>query len=301
MNPFNFYKINAIRLIEKAITYGKMIKFSHTLFALPFALSAIVLASRKYIISFIDIFLIIIAMAGARSAAMGFNRIVDAKVDKKNPRTKNREIPSEKLKVLSAVIFVAISSALFIFASFLLSWLCFFLSFPVLVLLFAYSFTKRFTWLCHIYLGLAISLAPIGAWLALTKGFSWHIILLSLALLTYIAGFDILYSLQDINFDRKEGLLSIPTRFGIAKSLFIAKILHVASFFFLLLIYPAFGMNKIYFTTVIIIGSLFAVEHLLVKNGSLKHINIAFFHVNTLIAIILFAGIFADTIIIIKS
>jgi 4-hydroxybenzoate polyprenyltransferase len=283
------------KIIERVTTYGKMIKFSHTLFALPFALSAAVLAAKKYSINIVDILLIITAMAGARSAAMGFNRIVDAKIDKKNIRTKNREIPSGELSSLSVFSFILISSFVFIISAYFLSKQCFYLSFPALAILFFYSYTKRFTWLCHIFLGFGIGLAPIGAWLSIAKSFSFSITPLSMALLTYIAGFDILYSLMDIDFDKKEKLFSIPSRFGVKRSLYIARFLHFISFCFLFSLYFIFNMGYIYIAAFIIIGGLFIAEHMLIKKDNLKYINIAFFHVNSAISIILFLGILIDS------
>ena len=274
-----------------------MIKFSHTVFALPFALSAVILAQRRHQMIISDIFWILLAMIGARSSAMGFNRIADAKFDTKNPRTSKRDIPSGRLSLSSAIVFVILFSGLFIFSSAMLGKLCFYLSFPILVVLFSYSYTKRFTWLSHIYLGFAISLAPAGAWIALAKTFSWSILILSLALMTYIAGFDILYACQDIKFDKDEGLFSIPAHFGVKKALIIASIIHLASFCFFFLIYFVFDMNLMYFLTVVIIGLLLIVEHRLVKPDDLSNINLAFFHVNTLISITLFLGILADELV----
>jgi len=282
--------------LERILTYGRMIKFSHTVFALPFALSAVILAQRYYPIILSDIFWILIAMVGARSAAMGFNRIADAGFDAKNPRTLNREIPSGRLSLASAKIFVIIFSGLFVFASWMLGRLCFLCSFPVLAILFSYSYTKRFTWAAHLYLGFAISLAPIGAWIALSKTFSWEILLLSSALMTYIAGFDILYACQDIDFDKKEKLFSIPVSFGIRNALFIAGLLHSLSFGFFFLIFFAFDMQIIYLITVFIIGILFVIEHRLVHPDDLSHINIAFFHINSLVSVLLFIGVLADEI-----
>jgi 4-hydroxybenzoate polyprenyltransferase len=281
-------------LTERIRVYGTMIRFSHTIFALPFALSAVVLACREHSLGFGNIFWILTAMVGARSAAMGFNRIADAEIDAKNPRTSNREIPSGKLSSNSAILFVIAFSAIFIFASAMLGKICFYLSFPVLAVLFAYSYTKRFTWMSHLYLGFAISLAPLGAWVAVAQNFSWAILLLSLALMTYIAGFDILYACQDAEFDRKQGLFSIPARFGIKYALWIAKILHFCSFCFFVGIWAAFDMNLIYLLTVLLIGCLFILEHRLVKPNDLKHINLAFFHVNSMISVILFIGVLAD-------
>lgn len=286
-----------MRLLEQFLAYGKTIKFSHTIFALPFALSAIALAHRHHPISITHLFWILIAMIGARSSAMGFNRIADARFDTKNPRTSKREIPLGRLSLFSAKMFVTLFSIIFIFAAAMLGKTCLYLSFPVLALLFSYSYTKRFTWLSHFYLGFAISLAPLGAWIALTNTFSWPVILLSLTLLTYIAGFDILYACQDTGFDTKEGLFSIPARFGIQKALLISSVSHVFSFLFLFLIFIAFDMKIIYLVTIIVIGLLLIVEHKLVKPGDLSNINIAFFHVNSSISIILFVGILADELV----
>ena len=284
-------------MLERILTYGRMIKFSHTVFALPFAFSAVILAQRRHQMIISDIFWILLAMIGARSSAMGFNRIADAKFDTKNPRTSKRDIPSGRLSLSSAVVFVIFFSGLFIFSSAMLGKLCFYLSFPMLVVLFSYSYTKRFTWLSHIYLGFAISLAPAGAWIALAKSFSWSILILSFALMTYIAGFDILYACQDIEFDKDEGLFSIPAHFGVKKALIIASIIHLASFCFFFLIYFVFDMNLMYFFAVVIIGILLIIEHRLVKPDDLSNVNFAFFHVNSLISITLFMGVLADELV----
>ena len=283
-----------MRPLEQFLAYGKTIKFSHTIFALPFALSAVILAYRHHPISLTHLFWILIAMIGARSSAMGFNRIADARFDAKNPRTSKRELPSGRLSLTSAKMFVILFSFIFIFAAAMLGKICLYLSFPVLALLFSYSYTKRFTWFSHFYLGFVISLAPLGAWIALTNTFSLPIILLSLTLLTYIAGFDILYACQDTGFDIKEELFSIPARFGIQKALLISSISHVFSFLFLFLIFIAFDMKIIYLAAIIVIGLLLVVEHKLVKPCDLSNVNIAFFHVNSAISIILFVGILAD-------
>lgn len=281
-------------LINGVLTYGRMIKFSHTVFALPFALSAVILAMRYHQVNLRDILWILIAVIGARSSAMGFNRIADAGLDSKNNRTSKRAIPSGKLSLTSAKMFVIIFSFIFIFAAAMLGSLCFYLSFPVLVLLFFYSYTKRFTCLSHLYLGFVISLAPLGAWIALTNSFFWPVMLISFGLMTYIAGFDILYACQDIDFDKKEGLFSIPARFGVKRALLISSILHVLSFMFFFSIYIAFDMNSIYLCAVVIIGILFIVEHRLVNPFDLSRVNVAFFHVNSIISITLFAGVLAD-------
>jgi 4-hydroxybenzoate polyprenyltransferase len=275
-------------------TFGRMIKFSHTVFALPFALAAVVLANRVSPLTFGRLLWLLVAMVGARSAAMGFNRIADAGLDKKNPRTAGREIPSGKLSMGAAVIFVILFSGLFILAASMFGRLCLYLSVPVLLILFSYSYTKRFTVLCHIYLGLTISLAPLGTWIALTGGFHWPILLMSLALMTYIAGFDVLYACQDIAFDRKEGLYSIPVRFGPARALAMARWLHGLSLVFFVWLFFAFQMGPVYLVSVGIIALLMFIEHRLVKPEDLSRINIAFFHMNSLISLTLFLGVLAD-------
>ena len=282
-------KIHSI--LSKLELYGRMIKFSHTIFALPFAFSAVILASRDHSLTFGTFVFIILAMVGARSAAMGFNRLVDAGMDEKNPRTRMREIPAGKLSRNAAVVFIVLSSALFVFSAAMLGKLCFYLSFPVLFLLLFYSYTKRFTFFCHIYLGFVISLSPLGAWVAVTNTLTFPVFLLSLALLTNIAGFDILYACQDVEFDRKEELFSIPSRLGVQKALVLSSLLHGVTFACFVLMSVAFDMGPAYLVTVLVIGVLLVVEHKLVKPDDLSHVHIAFFHINSILSLVLITGI----------
>jgi 4-hydroxybenzoate polyprenyltransferase len=281
-------------MIDKILSFGKMIKFSHTVFALPFALSAVILALQQYTIHVWDIIWIILAMVGARSAAMGFNRIVDSLFDAKNPRTAQRAIPSGEISREQSIVFVIAFSLLFLFSSANLSIICLYCGMPVLLLLFMYSYAKRFTSLCHIYLGFVISLAPMGAWIAITKNFDWPILVVSLALLTHISGFDIIYACQDYNFDRNQGLFSIPVRYGIETALYISLFLHILCFLSFVTIYFLFDMNVIYILAVIIIGVALLIEHLIVKPDNLSHIPIAFFNINSAISLVFFAGIAGD-------
>lgn len=276
---------------EKLLVYGRMIKFSHTLFALPFALSAVVMAFESHPFSLWDLFWILMAMVGARSAAMGFNRIADAEMDQKNPRTAAREIPSGILSKKESRFFVAASSLVFILSAAMLSRLCFILSFPVLFFLFFYSYTKRFTPHCHLFLGFAISLAPAGAWVAITGTLSIGVVFLSLGLLTYIAGFDILYACQDIDFDKKEGLFSLPSKMGAKKAMRVSALLHGLAFIFLLAMYLSFGMHPVFLIFLAVIGLLLITEHYLVRPHDLTHIHIAFFHINSLVSVLLFIGV----------
>ena len=296
LKNFNF-NAPARQILDKVLIYGRMIKFSHTIFALPFVLSAVVLAGRSHAITVTAVFWVVVAAVSARSAAMGFNRIADESFDRANPRTKAREIPSGRLSRTAAIWFVVFFSLMFVLAAGMLGRLCLWFSVPVLLVLFGYSYTKRFTRWCHVYLGFAISLAPMGAWIAITNTFSVGILSLSLALLTYIAGFDIIYACQDTDFDQSQGLFSLPSQAGVRTALFLSSLLHVLSFGFFLGVYVLFDLGPVYLATVLIIGGLFVVEHRLVNPEDLKHIDVAFFHVNSVISVLLFAGIVADEVV----
>lgn len=285
-----------LSLKNKIFIYGRMIKFSHTIFALPFALSAVALAWQHQAPSALALIWILLAMVGARSAAMGFNRIVDADIDAKNQRTAVREIPAGILSKGQAITFVVLSAALFVFAAWMLSPLCFYLSFPVLGLLLFYSYTKRFTKYCHLYLGVAIGLAPMGAWVAITGSLSWTVVLLSLALMTYIAGFDILYACQDIEFDQNENLFSLPSKIGAKNAMRISSVLHVLTIVLLLGMYATGDLHPVFLAFLGIIASLLVVEHWLVKPDDLSHIHVAFFHMNSIISVLLLTGVLVQGI-----
>ncbi len=285
--------------------YLRMIKFSHTIFALPFAGIAVVEVyywnidkdSKLFYTSEIvyKVLGVLVCMVSLRSAAMGFNRIVDWKFDKENPRTKNREIPSGKISLRNASIFVILFSIIFVLSAFLINPLAGILSPIAILITFGYSYTKRFTYLCHYILGFAIGLAPIGVWIALTSSISIEAILISIALWFYIAGFDILYSIMDIEFDQKKDLFSIPSRFGIPISLWIARINHMISFIAMIGLGIMFQFKWIYFIAIVVVLFLFLIEHYLVQK-SLNNIPIAFFHINSFISTILFFGLLFDRI-----
>ena len=286
----------ASALTRQIADFGRMIKFSHTVFALPFALSAVVLAHRDNVVSLPVFFWILVAMVSARSAAMGFNRIVDARFDRLNPRTADRHIPAGTVSWLSAILFVSGFSLAFILASAMISNLCFWLSMPVLVILFFYSYTKRFTSLSHLYLGMSISLAPLGAWIAVTGRFEPAILILCTALLTYIAGFDILYACQDVQFDREIGLYSIPSRLGVKAAFHISSILHVATFISLMALFIVFDLGMAYLLALAIICVLLVFQHRVIRPHDLAHIELAFFHANSAISMLLFLGILGDAL-----
>lgn len=284
-------KTAASALLSGIATYSKMIKLSHTIFALPFALSGLILAHKVKPVTTEMVLWIIIAMAGGRSAAMGFNRIADADIDAENPRTAMREIPAGRITRGEALVFIIFSSALLVFAAFMLSWICFWLSFPLLVILFLYSYTKRFTWLAHIYLGFAIGLAPVAVWIAIAGTPVSSVILLAVALMTHIAGFDILYACQDAGFDRGKGLHSIPARFGVKNSFRISAVLHIMSVILLSSIYFTGGFGIYYFIFIAVIAVLYIIEHRLVRPDDISNIDIAFFHINSAISVLVFVTI----------
>ena len=252
------------------MAYGRMIKFSHSIFALPFAFSAVALAALETPLTPDVIVWIAVAMVGARSAAMGFNRLVDRRIDAENPRTAGRELPTGVISPVAVRVLVVLSSIVLIAASYQLNRLCFVLSPVALLIVFFYSYTKRFTWSTQLFLGLALSVAPIGGWIAVTGHLSPKILLLGGAVLFWVAGFDIIYATQDEAFDRSFGVYSIPQRFGISKSLWIARALHAIAFGLMLAAGRAFGLGSIYFVGVFVIGGLLVYEHRLVGPADLS-------------------------------
>lgn len=281
--------------LKSVHTYGRLIKFSHTIFALPFALAAVLFANKEHPVALSALWWILIAMAAARSAAMGFNRYADYEYDRLNPRTANRPHTSGEIGRSSVLLFVVISSAVFIVSAAFLGRLCLVLSIPVLCVLFFYSYTKRFTSFSHLFLGFSIGLAPLGAWIAVTGAMDARILALSFALMTYIAGFDILYACQDVEFDREARLFSLPSRWGIGRALRISSALHLLTFLCLLSLYFAFHLGRIYLAFLLVISSLLIVEHRLVRPDRIENVNFAFFHVNSAISVLLFLGVLADT------
>lgn len=265
----------------------EMIKFEHTLFALPFAFLGAILAANG-LPTLQQIIWITVAMVGARSAAMTFNRIVDRDIDAANPRTAGREIPSGKLSVGFAWAFLYISIGVFLLASYSLNWLTFALSPVALVVVLGYSYAKRVTAFAHIVLGLALAISPSAAWIAVRGSLNDETpLLLSLLVLMWTAGFDVLYACQDSDFDRKSGLHSIPARFGIARSLWIARLFHFQAFIVLLLLYLATGLGWPALVGVGLVGVLLIYQHTLVKANDLSRLNAAFFTTNAFVSVIL--------------
>ena len=269
----------------------QMIKFSHTLFALPFALLSAFLAAQGLPRTETLVF-ILLAMVGARSAAMTFNRIADRDIDALNPRTSRREIPSGVISVRWATLFCLLSIALFVFAASRLNRLCLLLAPVALVLVLGYSLTKRFTALSHLVLGLSLALAPVGAWLAVRGSFAWLPILIGLVVLFWVAGFDIIYSLQDEAFDRAQGLRSLPALLGARNALRISALFHAATFALLVGVVLVAHGGGIFYAGVLLAGLFLVRQHALVSPSDLSRVDGAFFTANGwLSVVVLVAGV----------
>ncbi|NKB68191.1 MAG: 4-hydroxybenzoate octaprenyltransferase [Candidatus Latescibacteria bacterium] len=284
-------------LLRAIAVYGRMIKFSHSVFALPFAFSGAALAAAHTGITVAQIGWISLAMVGARSAAMGFNRLVDRHQDAANPRTQNRELPQGAVSPLAVGLFVGVSALALIVAAYQLNPLCFYLSPLVLAVLFFYSLTKRFTWASHLVLGLSLGGAPLGAWIAVTGSFDPIPLLLCLGVLSWVAGFDIIYACQDHGFDAGTGLHSIPVRFGIARALHIARLLHIVFVVLLVLLGHWAALNFFYWLGVLMITGLLLYEHRLVRADDLSRLGTAFMTVNSIISLLFFAALLVDLLV----
>jgi 4-hydroxybenzoate polyprenyltransferase len=272
---------------KKLITALGMIKFEHTLFALPFAFLGAILAADG-LPDWRQLLWITLAMIGARSAAMTFNRIIDRKFDAENPRTANRELPSGRLSIGFAWMFLAASVVLFEFAAYYLNALTFQLSPVALLSVLGYSYAKRFTSFAHLILGWALAISPTAAWIAVRGTLDSEVpILLSVVVMMWTAGFDVMYACQDYEFDRKAGLRSIPARFGIRNSLWIARVFHIQAFVALLLFYAVTGLGWLALAGVGAFGALLIYQHTLVKANDLSRMNAAFFTTNAFVSVIL--------------
>jgi 4-hydroxybenzoate polyprenyltransferase len=285
------------RLLLAIITFGKMVKFSHTVFALPFALAAVALAAHGHGVTGAQIAAVLLAMVGARTAAMGFNRIVDRHIDAANPRTAGRELPTGKVSLPVAATLTVASAALFLAAAAWLGPLCLRLAPIVLLLVLGYSFTKRFTWLCHLFLGLAIGSAPAAAWIAVRGRLDAPALWLSVAVAAWIAGFDVLYALADRDFDRTAGIHSIPARFGVRVALVISAVLHAASVAALLVAGRAAGLGWIYLAGMAVVIVMLTWEHAILRPSDLSRLDVAFFNLNGYVSVIYFAATLADVLV----
>ena len=287
MRSVPYYLLSVSTLIKNTRLTLEMIKIEHTLFALPFAFLGAVLAAQG-LPTASQILWIVVAMVGARSTAMAFNRISDRSFDARNPRTASRALPAGLLSVGFVWMFTLISAALFLVAAAMLNRLTLILAPIALGSVVLYSFTKRWTQFSHIVLGWCLAIAPTGAWIAVRGEIGSSVpLLLSLVVLLWTAGFDILYACQDYEFDRREGLRSIPARFGIARALWIARSLHAAAFLALVWLFLVTGLGPIAFAGVIATGALLVYQHRLVRADDLQRLNAAFFTTNAFVSVIL--------------
>ncbi len=278
-------------MIKKIGVLYEAIKFEHTIFALPFAYLGMVLAARG-LPTIWQVMWITLAMVGARSFAMALNRLVDASQDALNPRTANRALPKRLLKPIEMLLFALASLALFAFSAWELNPLCLLLLPVALVFLVGYPYTKRFTWLCHLVLGLADGIAPIGGWIAVNPTISLANLLppllLGLAVAAWVGGFDLIYSCQDLDFDHQTGLHSIPVRFGVASALTLSTLTHILTIALLLIVGILLHLGLIYWAGLLIAAALLAYEHRLVSPTDLSKLNVAFFNMNGYIAVVVF-------------
>ena len=274
----------------------EMIKWEHSVFALPFAFCGAMLAARGWPSAW-QLLWIVVAMVSARSAAMAFNRYVDADIDAANPRTRSRALPAGILSKQFVGIFVIVASAIFVLAAAMLNRLTLFLSPIALGIVLLYSYTKRFTRWSHLVLGFALGVAPAAAWIAVRGSLDVRILLLTAVVTFWVAGFDVLYACQDYEFDNSFGLHSLPRHYGISRGLLIARTMHVAMLLLLIAVVVAFGLGKIAMAGVVAVALLLAYEHSLVSAGDLSKLNAAFFTMNGVIAVVLFVFVAADLLV----
>jgi len=278
--------------------YLRMIKFSHTLFAMPFALAALVVVAARYrhaiVITWQSVLLIAVAFSAMRSLAMAANRIFDRAIDARNPRTKGREIPAGILSTQAVAVFAVLSAVVLCASAYLLAPLAGVLALPAAAIVIGYSFAKRFTWLCHFWLGAAIGLAPMAVYIALLQRIQFEAVLMSVALMFYIAGFDILYALQDREFDRAEKLQSIPARFGIGAAMWVSRLSHILTLAAVAALIVALPLSPWSWFAFGLLAVLLFSEHYLVgstKNPRYEKIPIAFFHVNSAFSLVFLATV----------
>src|SRR5690349_17695146 len=270
-----------------------MIKWEHSIFALPFALCAAMLAAGGMPTA-AKLGWIVLCMVSARSAAMAFNRIADAQIDAANPRTAMRAIPAGALSFKFAAIFVAVACGLFVLGAAQLNRVTLYLSPVALAMVFFYSYTKRFTRWSHVVLGFALGMAPAAAWIAIRGSLDARILLLTAAVTFWVGGFDVLYACQDCDFDTNVGLHSVPRHYGIANALLLARVMHGTMLLFLIGVVVAFGLDKLAVAGVIVVAALITYEHSLVSAKDLSKLNAAFFTMNGIISVVLFLFVAAD-------
>lgn len=272
-----------------------LVMIEHTLFALPMALIGAVLASRGLPNLWV-LLLVALAFTGARTAAMGFNRLVDRRLDAANPRTAGRHLPSGQVTPGQAIGLISLAAVVYFLSAWLLNPLCFKLSPFVLALLLAYSYTKRFTWLCHLFLGICLGLAPVAGWLAVTGAWAWAPIVLGLGVVFWVAGFDTIYALQDVEFDRNRGLYSLPASLGRERAFRLSAFSHVLALALFVLTGILSGLGWPYYPLCLVVAGLLYWEHRLVDTDNLERIDFAFFKVNSAVSGVLLLAVIVGLI-----
>ncbi|MFZ5586383.1 MAG: 4-hydroxybenzoate octaprenyltransferase [Thermodesulfobacteriota bacterium] len=283
----------AANIVNSLRDFGELVKFSHTIFLFPFAMSAVVLAHGVRPVTLGVFFWVVVALVAARSAAMVMNRIADLKYDAMNPRTQDRPLVTGRVSRAQAWLWLAIACGVFVLAAWMLNPLCLTLSPLALIWVLGYSFSKRFTALCHLWLGAATALAPLGAWLAVTGRFDWGAVALALACAGWVAGFDVIYACQDIDFDRGQGLKSLPASTDLGRGLVYSRLLHALAFMGFLAVGWFFGLGGLYFIGVAGIGLILALEQALVARR-LANVPLAFFTLNGMVSVLYFVLLCLD-------
>ncbi len=279
-------------ILDKLLLLGELVKFEHTIFAIPFALVGLLLASPGWP-PWQTLGWVLLAMVGARTGAMAVNRLADHAIDAKNPRTAGRPLPSGRMSRPAVIAVIVLSFLLLALAAGMLNPLCLALSPLAMAWVSAYSLAKRFTAFSHLWLGASLALAPVGGWLAVTGSFALPPLAVAAAVLFWVAGFDILYSLQDMDFDRRQGLFSIPARFGVRDSLWFARAFHLAAFLLLLFLPGQETLGWPYLLGIVLGGALLLAEHTLVSERDLSRLDAAFFTANSFFAVIVLGGVVA--------
>lgn len=281
-------------VIKRIRDIAELVKFSHTVFLLPFAMSALVLANGVSPVTLPKLFYILVALVSARTAAMLANRLADRRFDAANPRTAGRHSVTGRVSPAVALAWLCASCALFVLAAAMLGRLCLLLSPVALVWVLGYSFAKRFTALCHLWLGSATALAPLGTWIAVTGGFDWRALLLAAAVSLWVAGFDVIYACQDIGFDQGQGLFSLPASLGLRRALWLSRAMHALAAAGFLALWPLFGLGRIYLAGALLVAAILVVEQVVVARRR-ADIPMAFFTLNGLVSVLYFFFLLADT------
>jgi 4-hydroxybenzoate polyprenyltransferase len=293
VTPWLNFRVGIVRSIGITL---EMIKWEHSIFALPFALTGAMLAASGWP-AWRQLLWIVVCMVSARSAAMAFNRLADHWLDAANPRTASRALPAGLLSRRFVIVFVTVSCAIFIFSATQLNRLTLLLSPIALAIILLYSYTKRFTSFSHLVLGLALGVAPAAAWIAVRGSLDIRILILTAAVTLWVGGFDILYACQDYDYDRKAGLFSIPRSVGLRRALLLARILHLQALILLAAVVLVFGLGSVAAAGLLVVGALLAYEHTLVRPNDLSRMNAAFFTMNGVIAVVYFMFAAADILI----